>query len=154
MGGRDPRGTVSPYVLIYGDVCHSLLGVFDFNGNLLDQEAQVKEYFAKLNHMFFKAAGDEARYTSATTNASSFADLMAKANSVVAKSNGGSEYWQMVIADKNNYSKLPMWKGGCCEAINGEFPCTLAFNEAKYGKKQPQGAENAGGGLNELPFAN
>ena len=124
----------------------------DFNGNLLDADAQAKEYLSKLNHMFFKAAGTEEAYKNATTGATSFEDMMMRANSVCAKDKGGVPYWQMVVADKNNYSKLPMWKGGCAEAINGDFPCTLAFNEAKYGKKQPAGAEAPGSSVNALPF--
>ena len=102
--------------------------------------------------MFFKAAGSSEKYTTATTGASDFTDLMNKAASVCTKTNGGSDYWQMIIADKNNYSKLPLWKGGCAADINGEFPCPLSFNAVKYGKKQPQGAEAAAGGSNVLPF--
>jgi len=124
----------------------------DFNGNLLTADDQAKEYLGKLNHMFFKAAGSEEKYATATNGATSFEDMMARANSVCAKENGGLPYWQMVIADKNNYSKLPMWKGGCAEAVNGDFPCSLAFNEQKYGKKQPAGAEAVTGATNALPF--
>jgi hypothetical protein len=124
----------------------------DFNGNLMDQKAQVDDYFGRLNHMLFKAAGEE-RYTGATNGATNFADLMNRAKSVTTKTNGGADYWQMVIADKNNYSRLPMWKGGCCEAINGDFPCTLKFDESKYGKKQPANAESTeAAGVNQLPF--
>lgn len=127
----------------------------DYNGKLMTQEEQIAEYFSKLNHIFFKAAGSADRYTNATNGATSFTDLMNRINSVVSKNNGGVAYWQMVIADSNNYSKLPMWKGGCCEAINGDFPSTLKFDALKYGKKQPQGAEAATSGapaVNQLPF--
>jgi hypothetical protein len=125
----------------------------DYNGNTLDFKAQFEEYFGKINHMFFKAAGSQEKYTSATMGATSFADLMQKAASVVTKANGGFPFWQMIIADSNNYSKVAMWRGGSCEAYTDNAPCTLKFNIEKYGKKAPVSTEQTDNpDLNKLPF--
>ena len=69
-------------------------------------EEQENGYLKELKEIFSRAfPGGEEEYDAVTSGATSFETLIQLIGSKALRANGGNYIWQMVKADKNNFSK-------------------------------------------------
>lgn len=123
---------------------------------ILTQEEQLKDYLQKKKEIFARASqGGEEAYNRAIATVTTFEEFIGAISPLVCKSTGGNYIWQLIKANKKNYSTIALHKGGSTRAyVEGE-PCPITFDEAKYGKKViAQSAVEAApnGQKDDLPF--
>lgn len=123
---------------------------------VVPEAEQLKNYLLELKEIFSRAAnGGEAAYDAATTaqGVTSFETFIAAISPLVTKATGGKYIWQLIKANKKNFSTIALHKGGSTRTFVEGQECPIRFDEAKYGKKQldttateaaPQGAPASG----------
>jgi len=98
---------------------------------------QEDGYLKELKEIFSRACpGGEAEYDAITAGATSFETMIQAIGSKALRANGGGYIWQIIKADKNNFSKIAMHKGGSTQTFVEGEECRLKFDDAKFGKKE------------------
>ena len=98
-------------------------------------EQQEDDYLKKIKEIFSRAMPLDKDYDALTGVATSFETLI-QALQPAVRANGGLYIWQLVKADKNNYAKIAMHKGGSTQTFAEGEECRLKFDAEKFGKKE------------------
>ena len=88
-----------------------------------------------MKELFGRAMATDDVYDSTVAQATDFQSFIAAVASKAVKANGGLDFWQLVKADKNNYSKIAMHKGGSSQRFLQGEECRIRWDASKWGKK-------------------
>jgi len=130
----DAGAEVSTYVNPY--VYYPDNKVYGTQTPVTDEEQQAI-YMQMLAQFFSRLCpGGIDEYNAIIAGKSTFGEMMQAIATKALRANGGNCIWQMIKANKKNFSDIAMHKGGSTQTfIEGE-ECRLKFDDAKFGKKE------------------
>jgi predicted metal-binding protein len=137
---KDDEGAeVSTYINPY--VYYPDNKVYGTQTPVTDDEQQ-KIYMQILAQFFSRLCpGGIDEYNAVIDGKDTFETMIQAIATKALRANGGNHVWQMIKANKKNFSDIAMHKGGSTQTFVEGEECRLKFDAEKFGKKEKSAAD-------------